>query len=107
MEDLIHKITIGINEFYITDNPEYSFKSLGVCYYGADKDIKKIGKSIVKNLYLYYDNLDIIQSPDYFIFNYRNIYLIINYYKDIWGMCEFKVIVVKTRDEALRYRYGY
>jgi hypothetical protein len=106
-EDLIHKLTIAINEFFITDNPDYSFKSIGECYYGCHKDIKNIGKCVVNNLYLYYDNLDIIQTPYYFIFNYKNMYIIINYYKDIWGMCEFKVILVKTRDEALRYRYGY
>jgi hypothetical protein len=106
-EDLIHKLTIAINEFFITDNPEYSFKSLGECYYGSHKDIIIIGKSIIKNLNLDLINLDIIKSDDYFIFNYRNIYIIINYYQDIWTMCEFKVITVKTRDEALRHRYGY
>lgn len=105
-EDLIHKLTIVIREFFITDNPVYSFKSVGKCYYNSENDITDIGFQIIENLNLNPDELDIMKSPYYFIFDYRNSYIIINYYDDIWGICDFKAVLVKTRREALIYRYG-
>ena len=101
LDNLANQITIAINEFFITEDPEYSYKIINNCYKKAYKDILKIGFKIVNNFNLDLLTLDLIKSHDYFIFNFRNYYIIINYYNN-----DFKVILVKTRNEALTYRYG-
>jgi len=45
-------------------------------------------------------------KPDYFIFNYNNIYIIINFSIDLNDVCKYKILTVKDRNEALRFRYS-
>ena len=62
LDNLANQITIAINEFFITEDPEYSYKIINNCYKKAYKDILKIGFKIVNNL-----NLDLL-TLDFFIF---------------------------------------
>jgi len=107
-QDLIQQILIFINDNFYNNIPNYTFKSIKNCYNNSIIDINSIGISIISLLNINIDNLDIITNPtnDYFIFNYKNSYIIINFNLDIFYNCEFKVIIVKTRNEALTYRYG-
>lgn len=105
-EDLANKITIFINDCFMINNEEYKFKSIYECYNNANNDLLYIGFKILKSLNLNMNNLDYMITDDYFIFNYKNSYIIINFFIDIWNICEYKILIVNTRNEALRYRYG-
>lgn len=104
-EDLSNKIIITITDWILTldnDNNKYKYVSIPECYYKADSDIKRLGL-IIKDRFNLNENNDIIQSffDDYFIFKFRNIYIIINVNED-----EYKIIKVFSRKEALTYRFG-
>lgn len=109
-DDLITKITNAIKEAFLNGNPEYTHISFDNSYFGSNNDIKIIGKKVVKNFNLNVNcyETDKMESFDYYIFKYMNLYIIINFYCDVlaWGLVNYKLLIVKTRDEALRYRYG-
>lgn len=110
-EDLTNKIIINITDWIMKkeNNRTYSYITIPCSYYKSENDIKKLG-FIVKNRFNLDDNNnDIIESyyNDYFIFKFRNIYIIININSDLdYNNVEYKLIKVYDRKEALIYRYG-
>lgn len=107
-DNLISLLVYGINKSFETEIPTYSYLSFNECYYGCHNDIKKIGKGVLKKLNIDYNNptLDKMISNDYFVFNYKNMYIIINFTCDIWEIAKYQIIIVKNRREALIHRYG-
>lgn len=106
--ELVSMITISINKSLDNENPLYSLITIKDCYYGSQNDIRVIGKEVLENLMINDNdpNFDKMVSDYYFVFEYKNHYIIINYVCDIWEMATYQVIVVKTRREALIHRYG-
>jgi len=108
MNDLTNNIILEINKIFKKPNPNYTLITFNNTYYKSHIDIKLIGKKILINLNLniFDPNIDYIETFDYVIFKYNNYYVIINYCLDIWDMAQYKLLIVKTRNEALTYRYG-
>lgn len=107
--ELIDKLYYSIYKAFESGHPEYSFTSIPKCYYESYDDILKIGKGLLKKLEIgdkSNDENDLMITGDYFIFKYGELYIIINHYCDIYDIIEYKLFIVKTRDEALRHRYG-
>lgn len=107
--DLIDKLYNAIYQAFESGNPEYSFTSFPNCYYDSYYETRKIGNGLIKKLEL--DNkskeeLDKIVTDDYFVFKFGNLYVIINHYCDLFDIIEYKLLIVKTREEALAHRYG-
>lgn len=94
-----------IDDLFNSMQPEYNVKYIEAYDY-ADKDLEQLGKQLVYCLGLHNNNLDIMIKPDYFIFNYNNIYIIINFSIDLNDVCKYKILTVKDRNEALRFRYS-
>ena len=107
-KELVSMITVGINKSLNNENPLYSLITIKDCYYGSHNDIRVIGTEVLENLMINENdpNFDKMVSDYYFVFEYKNHYVIINYVCDIWEMATYQVIVVKTRREALIHRYG-
>lgn len=108
INDLTNNIILGINKSFEKKNPNYSFMIFDNNYYKSQDDIKLIGRKILINFKLnrFDPYIDYIETLDYIIFKYKNYYVIINYCLDIWEMAQYKLLIVKTRNEALTYRYG-
>jgi len=108
INDLTNSIILGINKSFEKKNPNYSFMIFDNNYYKSQDDIKLIGRKILINFKLnrFDPYIDYIETLDYVIFKYKNNYVIINYCLDIWEMAQYKLLIVKTRNEALTYRYG-
>jgi len=108
-DDLIEKISIAIYQAFLSGNPEYSFTSIPNCYYYSYDEIRNIGRGVLKKLGIdkySKDELDKMVTDDYFIFKYRGLYIIINHYCDLFDIIEYKLLMVKDRNEALVHRYG-
>jgi len=107
-ENLITLIVYGINKTFESEIPVYSYLSFNECYYRCHDDIKEIGKEVIKrlNLDIKDPELDTMISHDYFIFNYKKLYIIINFTCDIWEIAKYQVTIVKNRREALINRYA-
>jgi len=97
-----------IDDLFNSMQPEYNVKYIET-YDNASNDLEQLGKQLVYCLGLnnINNNLDIMIKPDYFIFNYNNIYIIINFSIDLNDKCIYKILTVNNRNEALRYRYSY
>jgi len=95
-----------INDLFNTNNPEYNVKYIET-YYNSKYDLERHGRLLIYFLRLDIYNLDIIITDNYFIFDYKNIYIIINYSFDLYDNCIYKILTVKNRNEALRYRYSF
>ncbi len=94
-----------IDDLFNSMQPEYNVKYIET-YDNASNDLEQLGKQLVYCLGLNINNLDIMIKPDYFIFNYNNIYIIINFSIDLNDVCKYKILTVKDRNEALRFRYS-
>ena len=108
-EELIDKIYFSIYQAFESGNPVYSFTSIPNCYYESYDEIRKIGKGLLKKLALEQlskEVLDLMVTDDYFIFKFSDLYIIINHYCDLFDIIEYKLLIVKNRDEALTHRYG-
>lgn len=106
--ELVSMLAYGIHKSFKSDESLYSLITIKECYYGCHNEIKKIGKEVLNLLKINESdpNLDKMVSDDYFVFNYRNRYVIINFTCDIWEVAIFKLMIVKDRREALINRYG-
>lgn len=111
-EDLANKTISIITDWILeNNNNNYSYFNIPCSYYKSENDIKKLG-NIVKNRFrLDKEYNDIIESyfNDYFIFKFKNIYIIININNCIYDYntaIEYNIIKVFDRNEALIYRYG-
>lgn len=106
--ELINMITYSIQNAFTNEFPGYSLTTIKNCYYGSHEDIKSIGNEILINLNIDPNNVnhDKMISQYYFVFEYNNLYVIINFSCDIWNIAQFNVIIVKNRREALINRYG-
>lgn len=105
---LVSMIICAIENVFSIENPLYTLITIDKCYYGCHDDIKDIGSDVLNKLNIDYTNpnFDKMISHDYFVFEYKNRYIIINYICDIWDMAKYQLLVVKTRRDALIYRYG-
>jgi len=112
-EDLANKTITTITDWILNmdKNSNYSYINIPCSYYKSENDIKKLGK-IIRNKFKLDDKYnDIIESyfNDYFIFKFRDIYIIINInIEDNFNNnnIDYKIIKVFNRKEALIYRYG-
>lgn len=108
-EELIDKLYYSIYQAFESGNPAYSFTSIPNCYYESYDEIRKLGKGLLKRLaldQLSKDELDLMVTGDYFIFKFGDLYIIINHYCDLFDCIEYKLLIVKNREEALTHRYG-
>lgn len=105
-EILSYIINNYIDDLYKTNTPEYNVKYYN-CSYNASGDLGNIGFRLIKFLKLDVYNLDIIITDNYFIFDYNDTYIIINYTNEFNDVSKYKILTVKTRNEALRFRYSY
>ncbi len=106
--ELVSMITYGINKSFKENNPSYTLITIKNCYYKSHEEIKKIGKEVLNSLRINDQDpsLDKMVSNDYYVFEYKDHYVIINFACDIWEMAMFKLMIVKDRREALIHRYG-
>lgn len=107
--ELIDKLYFSIYQAFESGNPAYSFTSIPNCYYESYDEIRKIGKGLLKKLgleHLSKDELDLMITGDYFIFKFNELYFIINHHCDLFDNIEYKLLIVKNREEALTHRYG-
>lgn len=107
--DLIDKLYNAIFQAFESGNPEYSFTSIPKCYYDSYYETRKIGNGLLKKLEIddkSNEKLDKMVTDDYFVFKFGELYVIINHYCDIFDIVEYKLLIVKTRNEALTHRYG-
>lgn len=108
-QDLIDKLYLAIYEAFNSGHPAYSLTSLPNCYYNSYNEIVKIGNGVIKKLMINdksKDELDKMVTDDYYIFKFNELYIIINYSCDLYNSIEYKLFIVKERNEALIYRYG-
>ena len=112
-DELVSRIIYGINKAFNGENDPYnSIINISDCYFMCQNDIRKIGNLVIEGLSINMTNAnnddytDKMISDYYYIFKYKGYYTIINYKCDIWNMAEFQLRFVKTRSEALIYRYG-
>ncbi len=107
--ELVDKLYFSIYQAFESGNPIYSFTSIPNCYYESYDEIRKIGKGLLSKLGLGQaskDELDLMVTGDYFIFKLNELYIIINHYCDLFDSIEYKLLIVKNREEALTHRYG-